>query len=163
VYSEPSSTAAAAASAAGPRFRRDIKKESLQAETWLPKKALHISNVNHSGRDKNNWLEFWAGRTGRDRSLQQCAKADCNACEARGDSMVGGHVWMQGQLGVRHCFIVPICESHNTSRKYDFPNWFQTKSDIALVRITTRRKFVRGRCKPGEKRIYRFEMREREE
>jgi hypothetical protein len=107
-----------------------------------------------SGKDKNNWLEFWADKTRRDRSLQKCAAARCTKCEAKGDEMVGGHVWVEGQLGVRHCYIVPICASHNKDHNaFDYPNWFPTKSDIALVRITTRRAFV--------SRIHRFEMRER--
>lgn len=145
-------------------LRLDAKEESLKAAVWLPKKAINISNVVCSGGDKHkdNWLTFWAEQTQRDSRLQECAAVGCTHSESKGDTMVGGHVWVEGQQGVGHCYIVPICHDHNTKRKYDFPHWFAAKPDATMVRITARREFVESRCKPGKDHISGYVMRERQ-
>jgi hypothetical protein len=125
-------------------------------------KTVRICNVVNSTGDKysGGWLKFWRDRTGRNDARpggQGCAaliqtqkgrgrprKQRCKNVDLR-----GGHVWLEGQQGVQHCYIVPLCAHHNNSHSlYDYPNWFTTNEDIAMVRIPARMAFVTGRCEP---------------
>jgi hypothetical protein len=43
-------------------------------------------------------------------------------------------VWLKGDRTQRHCYIVPLCARHN-NKDFDWPTWFETKANLALLRI----------------------------
>jgi hypothetical protein len=96
------------------------------------------------GKNVGSWLKVW--RTKTDWPQEQAVM--CAGCDEPASN--GGHVWLRGQEDAMHCYIIPLCSTHNGST-YDHPgvqaghaniqkHWFSLKPEsLNLLRIKSHR------------------------
>lgn len=89
-----------------------------------------VSNVVGSSGDGSDMKKFWSKHSPRrDFSSQKCGYAGCGE-----PAEVGGHVWVKDHPDeLRLCFILPMCESCNDHRDYDYDQWHETKAKVRIV------------------------------
>ena len=94
------------------------------------------ANVCKSSEDSKNWLDLWS-KTCQSSTTPLCCVADAG-CSGNKVATVGGHVWLKAEDGLfdmEHCYIAPLCSSHNNDKKYDYPKGFMLRKLSWLMQI----------------------------
>jgi hypothetical protein len=105
----------------------------------IEKSSVLVCNAAGTTCDKmpGGWRNKWSKVTGRQPG--KCAAAGCGE-----DGRNGGHVYMKGQSR-DFCYIVPICNHHN-SKMYDYAGcdteWYSTKANTTFMRIRVHQCFI---------------------
>lgn len=101
--------------------------------------GTYAANVLGSTGDSGDWIrEYklrltdvkkpWDGKC----CFQNCPKHE---------HIVGGHVWIQGQISNEYYYIVPICRNCNDFRNQEraYDNWTKLKTGTKVLRINVKK------------------------
>lgn len=85
-----------------------------------------VSHVVGSSGQHNNWKKYWCDHTDR-KWPKSCKIQGCgNSAE------VGAHMYVKGK---HQTFIIPACQTCNTDRIHDYPNWVSVNNGTVAVRV----------------------------
>ena len=101
--------------------------------------GTYAANVIGSTGDKGSWIGEYKQRLTQVKKPWdgKCCFHDCNGTKG----IVGGHLWIKGDISNEWYYIVPICTAcnHCTKKSRAYDNWTKLKTGTKLLRINVKK------------------------